>query len=129
MLYWLPALFALIAGLVFGPAAADTPAGKPDSAEKDTRLPKGVPTKVAKVLRHVDEYDAPPEGYRGGRHFGNFEDNLPKKDRRGRYIRYREWDVNPQVPGKNRGPERLVTGSDGSAFYTGDHYRTFKRIR
>ena len=27
------------------------------------------------------------------------------------------------------GPERLVTGSDGSAYYTDDHYKTFKKIR
>ena len=35
----------------------------------------------------------------------------------------------PLVPGKNRGAERMVTGSDKSAWYTADHYETFKRIR
>ena len=28
-----------------------------------------------------------------------------------------------------RGPERTVTGSDGSAYWTQDHYVTFMRIR
>jgi len=37
--------------------------------------------------------------------------------------------VNPRMPGKNRGPERLVTGSDGSAYYTADHYKSFIKIR
>ncbi|MGO9868230.1 MAG: ribonuclease domain-containing protein [Rhodomicrobium sp.] len=42
---------------------------------------------------------------------------------------YQEWDVNPRVPGVNRGAQRLVTGSDGSAYYTDDHYKTFTQIR
>jgi guanyl-specific ribonuclease Sa len=93
------------------------------------KLPSGVPAKVAKVLKYIDEHKKAPEGYVGGRTFGNFEKRLPLKDRRGKRIKYQEWDVNPKVRGKNRGSERLVTGSDGSAYYTGDHYKTFKKIR
>jgi guanyl-specific ribonuclease Sa len=93
------------------------------------KLPPGVPAKVAKVLQYIDENGRPLEGYEGGRKFGNFEGLLPKKDPRGRTITYQEWDVNPKVRGKNRGTERLVTGSDGTAYYTGDHYKTFKKIR
>jgi guanyl-specific ribonuclease Sa len=44
-------------------------------------------------------------------------------------ITYREWDVNPNIKGVDRGKERLVTGSDGSAYSTRDHYDTFVRIR
>jgi guanyl-specific ribonuclease Sa len=97
--------------------------------EREIRLPPGVPAKVAKVLRHIDRTGRAPEGYEGGRRFGNFEKRLPLRDARGRRITYQEWDVNPHRRGVNRGPERLVTGSDGSAYYSGDHYRTFKRIR
>lgn len=43
-------------------------------------------------------------------------------------ITYREWDVNPKIKGVDRGEERLVTGSDGSAYYTADHYQTFIHI-
>jgi ribonuclease T1 len=93
------------------------------------KLPAGVPAKVAKVLKYVLEHEKPPPGHVGGRTFENREKKLPKKTSQGKPIRYREWDVNPRERGKNRGPERLVTGSDGSAYYTPDHYRTFKKIR
>src|SRR5690348_15328730 len=83
---------------------------------KDVVLPAGVPAKVARVLRQVDRTGKAPSGYVGGRHFGNFENRLPKDDARGRSIKYQEWDVNPKISGKNRGPERLVTGSDGAAY-------------
>jgi len=52
-------------------------------------------------------------------------EQLPKSDASGRPITYREYDVNPRQPGVNRGPERLVVGSNGRAYYTADHYRTF----
>ena len=54
---------------------------------------------------------------------------LPEKDAKGKALKYREWDVNSLKKGVNRGPERLVTGSDGSAYYTDDHYKSFKKIR
>jgi guanyl-specific ribonuclease Sa len=37
--------------------------------------------------------------------------------------------VDPYIKGLDRGGERLVTGSDGSAYYTTDHYDTFVRFR
>ncbi|MDB5311728.1 MAG: guanine-specific ribonuclease [Gemmataceae bacterium] len=88
-----------------------------------------IPEKVVKVLRYIDEHHRPPEGHEGGRIFRNAEERLPRTDAGGKPITYREWDVDPKVPGVNRGPERLVTGSDGSAYYTPDHYRTFRKIR
>lgn len=93
------------------------------------RLPDGVSDKVASVLRHVDRHDTAPAGHEGGRTFENRERRLPARDDAGRPVQYREWDVNPHRPGVNRGAERLITGTDGSAWYTDDHYRTFKRIR
>src|SRR5581483_2407535 len=100
-------------------------AAKPTAAAPS----KGVPEKALTVLRHVDERGEAPPGYEGGRTFLNLEKQLPQTDAQGRKIKYREWDVNPLRPGVNRGGERLVTGSDGSAYYTGDHYKTFKTIR
>lgn len=91
--------------------------------------PKGFPDKVLKILEHVDRNGDAMDGYEGGRTFGNFERRLPTTDTKGRRMKYREWDVNPLRPGVNRGAERLVTGSDGSAYYTDDHYATFKKIR
>ena len=105
---------------------ARKPAGP---AAKTPASPKGVPEKAMKVLAYVDKNGEAMEGYEGGRNFGNFEKRLPQNDEKGRRIKYREWDVNPLRPGVNRGAERLVTGSDGSAHYTDDHYNTFKKIR
>jgi guanyl-specific ribonuclease Sa len=92
-----------------------------------------VPDKVETVLKHIDAHHEAPNGYEGGREFHNAgrngEESLPRRDARDRPITYQEWDVNPKVAGINRGAERLVTGSDGSAYYTSDHYRTFTKIR
>ena len=84
---------------------------------------------MLKVLEYVDKFGKPMDGYEGGRTFGNFEKRLPITDEKGRRIKYREWDVTPLRQGVNRGTERLITGSDGSANYTRDHYATFKKVR
>ncbi len=53
---------------------------------------------------------------------------MPKTDNAGNQIIYREYDVHPYQNGVNRGAERLVIGSDGSTYYTNDHYKTFVKI-
>ena len=88
-----------------------------------------VPTKALKVLKYARENGVAMDGYVGGRRFGNFENLLPKKDASGKRIEYQEWDVNPKIQGKNRGTERLITGSDGKAYYTNDHYRSFVEVK
>jgi ribonuclease T1 len=88
-----------------------------------------VPTKALKVLKYVRENGVVMDGYVGGRKFGNYEGLLPKKDALGRKISYQEWDVNPKIQGKNRGAERLVTSSDGKAYYTNDHYGSFVEVK
>jgi RHS repeat-associated protein len=72
----------------------------------------------------------PKLGYRGGGPWQNDGRGqvLPRTDGSGRPITYREWDIEPHRPGVNRGARRLVTGSDGSIWYTDDHYKTFTRI-
>jgi guanyl-specific ribonuclease Sa len=97
------------------------------------QLPAGVPSKVEVVLRYVEQNGKAPPGFVGGRVFTNDgrrgEQVLPRIDADGDPIEYHEWDVNRRVPGRNRGAERLVTGTDGSAYFTDDHYKTFKTIR
>lgn len=88
-----------------------------------------VPAKVLKVLQYIEENGEAPEGYVGGRKFKNLEQLLPKIDKNNKRINYREWDVNPKIDGKNRGKERLVTGDDESAYFTNDHYQSFKKIK
>lgn len=86
-----------------------------------------IPAKVYKVLEYVKSNGKAPEGYVGGRKFGNFEKLLPVSEN-GRKIKYQEWDVNPKTKGKNRGAERLVTGNNDRAYYTRDHYQSFTEI-
>lgn len=88
----------------------------------------GVPTHAMDVLSFVRDHGQAPDGFVGGRTFQNREKQLPQKTAAGQKISYREWDVHEKIPGQNRGAERLVTGSDGSAWYTKDHYQTFLRI-
>jgi ribonuclease T1 len=84
-----------------------------------------IPAYAKQTLAYIQEHHEAPPGYEGGRRFGNHDRALPSNDLHGQRIEYQEWDVRPHVPRRNRGPERIVTGSDGSAWYTPDHYRTF----
>ncbi|MBK8642883.1 MAG: ribonuclease [Saprospiraceae bacterium] len=86
----------------------------------------GIPEQVYIVLDYVKKHNKPLPGFEGGRTFYNREKKLPKTNIYN--IVYREWDIYPKVKGKNRGAERLITGSDGNAYYTNNHYRTFIKI-
>jgi len=99
-------------------AGTDTPARKQPN----------VPQKVYKVLAYVKETGRAPEGFQGGRKFGNYEKHLPLKDDTGKPMAYREWDVNPRKKGHNRGAERLITSENKHAWYTRDHYNSFIEI-
>lgn len=101
---------------------------------KDDRTPPNastdnIPAKVYKLLKYVNENNEAPAGYVGGRVFQNREQHLQARDENNKKIRYQEWDVNPKKKGKNRGTERLITGSDGRAWYTNDHYATFIEVK
>ncbi|MCU7829567.1 MAG: RHS domain-containing protein [Candidatus Thiodiazotropha sp. (ex Myrtea sp. 'scaly one' KF741663)] len=101
---------------------------------KVIRIAKGViPDKVSDVLKQIKERNgSPPRGYKGGRKYENDgranSQKLPKLDSQGRQVTYKEYDVNPYKKGTNRGAERIVRGSDGTSYYTPDHYRTFIKI-
>jgi ribonuclease T1 len=88
-----------------------------------------IPQKVYEILKYIKSNGKAMDGYVGGRVFQNREKQLPMNDNGGNKINYQEWDVNPKVNGKNRGAERMVTGSDGRSWYTTDHYRTFTEIK
>lgn len=114
--------------------SADTPSpilAQAPSVESPTIAPRAlseqvvpetqaVPKKVYDVLAAIQQRRGQPlPGYVGGRAFENRERRLPQG-------RYREYDVNPKIPGRNRGAERLVIERrTGKAYYTQDHYRTF----
>ena len=121
-------LLLLLVGTLLGACGrAPLPASHPPAPV--AMVPDAVPEQARKVLAHVKAHGEAPPGILGGRRFGNYEHRLPERDAQGRAIRYREWDLWPKARGRSRGAERLVTGSDDRAWYTGDHYRTFTEVR
>jgi ribonuclease T1 len=97
-------------------------------SQTEVKTVPGVPKKALEVLAYIRTHDKAPPGVVGGRTFQNREKLLRAKDDQGQTIKYREWDVNKKESGKNRGTQRLITGSDQSAYYTKDHYKSFQRI-
>lgn len=89
----------------------------------------GIPQKAVTVLNYIKKNNAAPDGFVGGRHFGNFEHLLPERDAAGNRIEYQEWDVNAKEQSKSRGIQRLVTGSDGRAWYSNNHYQSFVEMK
>ncbi len=79
------------------------------------------------MLNRVDAKGAPLSGYKGGKTFLN--DGSQGASRLPEGPTYREWDLSPNIKGVPRDARRLVTGSDGSAFYTTDHYLSFIQFR
>ena len=72
---------------------------------------------------------------KAGREYKNIgergEEILPEYEADGvTKIQYKEFDINKKDPvTNNRDSKRFVRGSDGSVYYTDDHYMTFKRIK
>lgn len=94
---------------------------------------QGIPAHALATLKLIDAGKWPEAanapGTRGGTNFRNNEGLLPRTGSDGRRLRFQEWDVNPKKPGRGRDAERIITADDGSAWYTDDHYRSFKQIR
>ena len=141
LLLWLCATVALSLGVAFAaepghtlldaptptltPTLDQTPPTQRGSVRAGPQTtPRGVqvpiPLSARETLNAIEtRHGDPPPGYIGGRTFQNRERVLPRG-------RYREYDVHPKVPGKNRGAERIVIDQrTGKAYYTADHYRTF----
>lgn len=70
---------------------------------------------------------APLPGYKGGKTFLN--DGSQRAARLHEGPTYREWVLTQKVKGVGRDGRRLVTGSDGSAYFTTAHYVSFVQIR
>lgn len=103
------------------PAPPPVPSRVASTADSSaTALAPPPSLKAKEILEAIQKRHGDPlPGYIGGRTFQNRERRLPPG-------RYREYDVNPKIPGRDRGPERLVIEQrTGKAYYTGDHYVTF----
>jgi ribonuclease T1 len=110
-----------VTGEASAPAATASTASK--SASQSGRPGSPDPAALAQardVLAAIEaRHGQPLAGHVGGRVFHNREGQLPAG-------RYREYDVHPRIPGRDRGPERLVINqATGRAYYSADHYRTF----
>jgi len=108
-----------------GPVAGEVSGSAPRTTSATTQAAPGrvAPAALERARTMLAAVEArggePLADYVGGRAFHNRERRLPAG-------RYREYDVQPRVPGQARGPERLVIDqTTGRAYYTGDHYRTF----
>ncbi len=69
------------------------------------------------------------EGTKAGGEWSNRDGKLPKTDADGNPVVYKEYDINSKESEKCRDSERFVRGSDGSLYYTNDHYDTFTKIK
>jgi len=82
-----------------------------------------LPVEARETLRLIKQ-GGPFPYPRDGIVFGNREYLLPKQPRG----YYREYTV--KTPGvHHRGARRIVCGVVPECYYTGDHYRTFQRIK
>ncbi len=100
----------------------------------------GPPAGPAVTFDHITNHAVPmvgasrpaPGGYAGNRTFGNGgvapDMALPSRTATGGVVTYTEYDIRPYQPGVDRGPLRVVVGSDGRKYYTADHYRSFGLI-
>ena len=93
--------------------------------------PSSQPKTVDDVIATATIGAAPP-GFEGGRPWGLTPgrpgDAYLPQWKGSSQISYREYDVTYRQWYVNRGPRRVVVGSDGRKFYTDDHYRHFKLI-
>jgi len=111
--------------LLAGGAAAFSP------ATNEVALAE-LPPEAAQTLALIKRGGPFPHAHKDGSTFGNFEKRLPAKPRG----YYREYTV-PTPGAKTRGARRIIAGegrnadvrSSGEYWYTGDHYKTFQRIR
>lgn len=94
--------------------------GTPPLDQQLHRVAKEPPQQAKNLVEAIRQHQGEPlPGYIGGGVFQNRERRLPSG-------RYREYDVNPKIPGRSRGAERIVIEQrTGKAYYTHDHYRTF----
>ncbi|MET8570652.1 putative T7SS-secreted protein [Streptomyces sp. NPDC004783] len=107
-----------------------------DTSKLSGWLPTKVPAESQAVLRDIREFGVEAQGA-GPQLMGPsipkpFENSgkngaykLPEFDSQGNSIRYTEWGTVQSVDNPKWGGERIVTGSDGSAYYTPTHYQTY----
>jgi len=100
-------------------------------------IPTEIPAESRAVISDIEKYGVEAQGA-GPQHMGpivprDYENGrpgstayrLPLLDGRGKPIEYREWGTVQSASNPKPGGERIVTGSDGSIYYSPTHYQTF----
>lgn len=98
---------------------------QPASARENPAVAVAVsrlPAEAREVLQRIHQ-GGPFRYAKDGTVFSNREGRLPRHPRG----YYHEYTV-PTPGARDRGPQRIITGGPGEYWYTGDHYRTFRRI-
>lgn len=92
-----------------------------------------IPEKPVQLLERLDTTGEKFPNIKGGQPWHNRpepgRERLPTSTADGRPIAYKEYELEPKIPGQKRPSPRLVTGDDGSAYYTRDHYHKFFIMR
>nr|WP_306821309.1 ribonuclease domain-containing protein [Peribacillus asahii] len=81
-----------------------------------------IPKEATNTLKYVKKNGHPKQGYKGGGVYKNSNELLPTN------TKYKEYDIFPKKKGENRGAERIVIGENGKAYYTNNHYKTFRTM-
>jgi guanyl-specific ribonuclease Sa len=132
---------AFVADVAIGAVASRLPrikvAGRrlPATAGNAAHGVGGIPEESAAVIRSIQKDGVIVQGgIKGPSVPGRFANDgrrggqlLPAVDRNGQPINYREWGTVPAAANPKPGGERIVTGSDGSIYYSPDHYQTYIR--
>jgi RHS repeat-associated protein len=107
-----------------------------DTSRLQGWIPSDVPPESKAVLQDIRELGVEAQGA-GPQRMGPsvprpFENSgkssgyrLPEFDSGGNPVRYTEWGTVQSAQNPKWGGERIVTGSDGSAYYTPTHYQTW----
>ncbi|MGN6606374.1 MAG: ribonuclease domain-containing protein [Jatrophihabitans sp.] len=126
------ALIALVVALLVGyavrgsdssPQRSTGPSPSVSADGRDAAPLSSLPPQVAATVRLVEQGGPFPYPRNDGVVFHNNEHHLPAE--RDGY--YHEYTV-PTPGSPDRGARRLIVGSDGTYWYTADHYESFVRV-
>jgi guanyl-specific ribonuclease Sa len=95
-------------------------------ADQIPNAPVGPPVTIGNRPRPTFYIDGTQ--FVGGDPWLNRGGDLPTVDASGSPITYKEYDTHPYTPGVTRDGDRIVIGSDGSRYFTNDHYTTFTKF-
>ncbi|PPG93648.1 RHS repeat-associated core domain-containing protein, partial [Rathayibacter rathayi] len=92
-----------------------------------------IPEKPTQLLDRLDTTGEKFPNIKGGQRWNNDpkpgHTRLPTSTADGTPIEYKEYELDPKIPGQRRPSPRVVTGDDGSTYYSPDHYHNFFLMR